>query len=221
MGKNVEMLLDSVRDIWSSYDSHPFVMGIADGSLDKEKFKYYMIQDYLYLYDYARVFAIGSAKAVDPEAMKVFAGYVDQILNGEMEIHRGYMSRLGISLKEAESSKMALDNLSYTSYMLKVAYEGGAAETAASILSCAVSYEVIAKNILLRHPEAIDHEFYGEWISGYADPGYAAANRKLEALMEKLTSDMGESELERLKTIFINCSLYEKLFWDMAWEMRP
>ena len=94
----------------------------------------------MYLYDYARVFAIGSAKAVDPEAMKVFAGYVDQILNGEMEIHRGYMSRLGISLKEPKA-QMALRQPELPSYMLKVAHEGDAAETAASDLKAAPSTE--------------------------------------------------------------------------------
>ena len=57
-----ERLLDASKDIWAKYHEHPFVKGIADGSLDKEKFKYYMIQDYLYLIDYTKVFAVGAAK---------------------------------------------------------------------------------------------------------------------------------------------------------------
>ena len=52
--------------------------------------------------------------------------------------------------------------------MLRIAYEGGEAETAAAILSCALSYEVIAKKIVSEYPDADQHEFYGEWISGYA-----------------------------------------------------
>ena len=46
-----EKLLEAAKDIWAEYNTHPFVKGIGDGSLDKEKFKYYMIQDYLYLID--------------------------------------------------------------------------------------------------------------------------------------------------------------------------
>ena len=53
--KVTEYLLDSVKDIWEEYHAHPFVLGIADGTLDKEKFRYYIIQDYLYLIDYAKV----------------------------------------------------------------------------------------------------------------------------------------------------------------------
>lgn len=215
-----QRLLAATEDIWAEYHTHPFVRGIADGTLDEEKFRYYMAQDYLYLIDYAKVFAIGVAKARDPETMRLFAGYVHQILDGEMDIHKGYMQRLGIPLEEAERAPVALDNLSYTSYMLRVAYDEGPAEIAAAILSCALSYEYIAKEIVARDPAAADHPFYGEWVRGYADPGYAASNQVLVDLTERLTRDYSEAQLEHLTEIFIACSRYEGAFWDMAWEMR-
>ena len=80
--------------------------------------------------------------------MKLFAASTHTILDGEMDVHRTYMKRLGISLDEAENTPVALDNRSYTSYMLRAAYEGGEAEVMAAILSCALSYEAIAKEIL-------------------------------------------------------------------------
>ena len=215
-----QRLLAATEDIWAEYHTHPFVRGIADGTLDEEKFRYYMVQDYLYLIDYAKVFAIGVAKARDPETMRLFAGYVHQILDGEMDIHKGYMQRLGIPLEEAERAPVALDNLSYTSYMLRVAYDEGPAEIAAAILSCALSYEYIAKEIVAKDPAAADHPFYGEWVRGYADPGYAASNQVLVDLTERLTRNYSQAQLEHLTEIFIACSRYEGAFWDMAWEMR-
>ena len=215
-----QRLLAATEDIWAEYHTHPFVRGIADGTLDEEKFRYYMVQDYLYLIDYAKVFAIGVAKARDPETMRLFASYVHQILDGEMDIHKGYMQRLGIPLEEAERAPVALDNLSYTSYMLRVAYDEGPAEIAAAILSCALSYEYIAKEIVAKDPAAADHPFYGEWVRGYADPGYAASNQVLVELTERLTKDYSQAQLEHLTEIFIACSRYEGAFWDMAWEMR-
>ncbi len=220
MGKTTDMLVDSVKDIWEGFNEHPFVKGIADGSLDKEKFKFYMIQDYIYLLDYARVFSLGVVKADDPEIMRKCACYVKQILDGEMDIHRGYMKRLGISIDEAEHTAPALDNISYTSYMLRIAYDGGAEEVMAAILSCAISYEHIAENIVKNNPGSVEHEFYGEWIKGYASCEYAAANKELIDITEALTSDYSEKRLNKLKEIFINCSRYESMFWDMAWEMR-
>jgi thiaminase/transcriptional activator TenA len=219
-GPVTDRLLSATEDIWASYHKHPFVQGIADGSLDHEKFRYYMIQDYLYLIDYARVFAIGVAKAQDMETMRLFASYVGQIMDGEMDIHRGYMKRLGISLEEAEHTHVALDNLSYTSYMIRVAYDEGPAEIAAAILSCALSYEIIARQIVAEHPDADHHPFYGEWVEGYANEGYHQANLELIALTERLAADYNERQLSHLTEIFAACSRYEGLFWDLAWEMR-
>ena len=215
-----ERLLNVSKEIWEAYHEHPFVKGIADGSLDKEKFKYYMIQDYLYLIDYTKVFALGAAKAKDLSAMKLFAGYTNAILDGEMDIHRAYMARLGITPEEAETANVALDNLSYTSYMLRVAYEEGQAEVAAAILSCAVSYEVIAKKIVEKHPEALNHPFYGEWVSGYVADAYHEENQVLIDLMDRLSDGYSEKQLQHLEEIFMVCSRYEMAFWDMAWEMR-
>lgn len=215
-----QRLLDAANDIWAEYHAHPFIRGIADGTLDREKFKHYMVQDYLYLLDYARVFALGVAKARDHASMALFAGYVTQILDGEMDIHQGYMERLGISPDEAERTPMAQDNLSYVSYMLRIAYEEGPGEIAAAILSCALSYEVIAKKMVRANPACAEHPFYGEWVRGYASGDYSIANERLAELTEHLTEDYSEQRLRRLEEIFIACSRYEGAFWDMAWEMR-
>ena len=215
-----ERLIDAAAPIWAGYHTHPFVRGIADGSLDTEKFRYYMVQDYLYLIDYAKVFAIGAAKAKDMDTMAYMAAFVDQILHGEMEIHRAYMKRLGITEQEAESARPALANVSYTSYMLRVAYEDGAAEVAASILACAVSYEQIAQRIVKDHPEAAQHPFFGEWVRGYADPAYHEGNVQLMAMTDRLAEGMSEAELVHLTEIFVNCSRYETGFWDMGWRME-
>ena len=113
-----QRLLEATKEIWNEYYNHPFTNGIADGTLDIDKFRFYMIQDYLYLIDYARVFAIGVAKAGDIDTMRRYAHSLDAIFNGEMDIHRGYMKRLGITEEEVEGAKMSLDNKSYLSYML-------------------------------------------------------------------------------------------------------
>ena len=231
-GGVVSRMIAATEEIWENCHRHPFVQGIADGSLDHDKFCFYMLQDYVYLFDYARVFAIGVAKAKDPEVMRIFANYVQQIMSGEMDIHRGYMKRLGISPEDAERTVPSLDNLSYTSYMIRIAYDDGAAEAAAAILSCALSYEAIAERMVAEHPGtparpgidarpgAADHPFYGEWVQGYASPGYHAANLELIDLTERLAEGLDEARLQHLVDVFVNCSRYELLFWDMAWEMR-
>lgn len=211
-------LLNAVKDIWAQYNRQPFVLGIRNGDLPQEKFRYYILQDYLYLTDYARCFAIGAAKAESLETARLFSRYIETLTAGEMDIHRGYMGRLGITAEELSGTSAALDNLSYTSYMLRIAYEGGEAEILTAILSCAYSYEVIAKNILSDNPAAASHPFYGEWVQGYASEDYARKNAELIQMLDRLTASHTERQLRRLQDIFTICSRYEAAFWEMAWN---
>ncbi|MCI8610769.1 MAG: thiaminase II [Clostridiales bacterium] len=210
-------LIEAVKEIWEAYNRHPFVLGIQDGTLDQEKFRYYILQDYLYLEDYAKAFAIGVAKAKSAEVARLFARYV-QVMNGEMNIHSGYMGKLQVTQEELEAMPRALDNLSYTSYMLRVAYEEGEAEILAAILSCAYSYEIIAKNIVKAYPASTEHPFYGEWIKGYASDKYADENAVLLDTLNRLTAQYTDQQIQHLVDIFVACSRYELAFWEMAWN---
>ena len=215
----VDRLLAAAKPIWDSYNDHPFVKGIEDGTLDKEKFRYYILQDYLYLEEYAKVFAIGVAKAESLEMIRLFAGYINVLTDGEMDIHRGYMGELGITQEELDSTERAIDNLSYTSYMLRVAYEETQVEILAAILSCAHSYEMIAKRIIENNPDSVNHPFYGEWIKGYASDAYTKENVTLMAHLDRLTENYTEAQIQHLIDIFVISSRYEEKFWDLSWNM--
>jgi len=211
-------LHDAAASIWEACLKHPFVTGIGDGTLAVEKFQHFMLQDYLYLFDYARVFALGVVKARDPELMRIFAANVDAILGSEMKIHRAYMKRLGITEEQVFAVKPALDILSYTNYMLSVANSGSPMEIVASILACSWSYAEIGQ-ALATVPGAAKHPFYGEWIQGYSSEEYAATNQALIELMNSLAANATEEQIAYLTEVFVNCSRYELGFWDMSWEM--
>ncbi len=215
----INRLLSASDDIWKQYNEHPFVLGIQNGDLDRNKFRYYIIQDYLYLEDYAKAFAVGVAKAKSLETANLFSKYI-YVMNGELNVHSGYIARLGISQDEIASTPRSLDNLSYTSYMLRVAYEEGEAEILAAILSCAYSYEIIAKNIVKNNPGSVNDEFYGDWIKGYASDAYAADNVILIDTLDRLTESYTESQIRHLIDIFVACSRYELAFWEMSWKVR-
>lgn len=213
-------ILEGSRVLVDGFNTHPFVLGIADGTLPEEKFKFFMIQDYLYLMEYAKVFAVGAAKSYDDEVTDAFTAYVSNIRSGEMDIHRSYMSRLGIDVSEAGKTRMAQDNLSYTSYMLRIAYEAGPAEICAAILPCAVSYEEIAVKMVRENPSCAEHPFYGEWVKGYSGAEYHEENQELIRITDRAAQGCSEAQIQRLIEIGNRCTLYEKSFWDMSWEMR-
>lgn len=217
--KLIDKMTNATAEIWAKYNMRPFVKGIEDGTLDQKKFRYYIIQDYLYLIEYTKVFGIGIAKAKSIETTKLFASYVYLLTDGEMDIHRGYMGRFGVTEKELKDTPLALDNLSYTSYMLRIAYEEGEAEVLAAILSCAYSYEIIARNIIKNNPNSINNEFYGDWIKGYASDEYSKENVNLFKMLEKLTEHYTDEQKQHIVDIYVACSRYELAFWDLSWNM--
>lgn len=213
-----QQLLDYAAEVWTAYNEHPFVLGIQNGTLEKEKFRFYMIQDYLYLGDYAKIFALGVAKATSLSNAMLFSKYIS-VMNGELNVHSDYMARLGITQEDIDSAKRSLDSLSYTSYMLRVAYEETEVEIVAAILACAYSYEVIAKKMVENNPAAVDDEFYGSWISGYVSEEYSEENRVLIELLDDMTKSYTPAQTEHLKDVFLACSRYEMAFWDLSWNM--
>lgn len=213
-----QQLLDYAAEVWTAYNEHPFVLGIQNGTLEKEKFRFYMIQDYLYLGDYAKIFALGVAKATSLSNAMLFSKYIS-VMNGELNVHSNYMARLGITQEDIDSAKRSLDSLSYTSYMLRVAYEETEVEIVAAILACAYSYEVIAKKMVENNPAAVDDEFYGSWISGYVSEEYSEENRVLIELLDDMTKSYTPAQIEHLKEVFLACSRYEMAFWDLSWNM--
>ena len=64
-----DRLLEDGAQLWNAQKSHPFVTELADGTLDEGAFRHWIEQDYRYLLDWARAFAIAGARADDEATM--------------------------------------------------------------------------------------------------------------------------------------------------------
>lgn len=210
-----DRLWQRVKPIWEAYLEHPFVKGIGEGTLDKEKFKHYMKQDYVYLIEYSRVFAIGSVKAPDLKTMTMFADLLHGTLHMEMDLHREYAAKFGITNEELEATEPSETMTSYTSYMLNVAQLGGVENVIAAVLACAWSYNYIGKE-LAKWPGALEHEFYGDWVRMYSSDEFTELAEMCKRLINEYAEGKSEAELKRLEEIVVNTSKYEYMFWDMA-----
>ncbi|MFC7748905.1 thiaminase II [Paenibacillus thermoaerophilus] len=215
-------LRESAKEIWEANHRHPFLKELGAGTLPTDKFIFYLRQDYVYLIDYARMFALGSAKADDVETMAWFARLLEGTLSTEMELHRQYCERFGVSRRELESTEPASVTVSYTSYMLREAYNGTLANVVASVLPCTWSYWEIGR-ALRDVPGSLDHELYREWIEMYSSDEFGELALYLTGLMNRLAEGLPERELRKLKEQFLTTSRYEYMFWDMAYkkEMWP
>lgn len=204
-----------VEPIWQSYLEHPFVKGLGEGWLDQEKFKHWLKQDYVYLIEYSRLFALGSAKAHDLKTMTTFAKLLHGTLDMEMDLHRQYASKFGITAEELEVTEAGATTTAYTSYMLNVSQRGGIDNVVASVLACAWSYNFIGKE-LATWSGALGHEFYGHWVKMYASDEFTELAEDCKNLMNEIASGKPERDLEELEEIVVKTSLFEYMFWDMA-----
>ncbi|MFC0560018.1 thiaminase II [Halalkalibacter alkalisediminis] len=212
-----ERLYKELQPIWRKNHAHPFVQGIGDGTLDQEKFRFFMIQDYLYLIDYAKLFALGVMKAEDLETMGKFARLLDSTLNEEMSLHRQYAKKFGVNEDEFEQAKPSPTTLAYSHYMLHVGQNGTLADLVAAILPCMWSYSEIGKE-LNQIPGASEHEFYGEWIQMYSSKEFEELADWCIDLLDQLTEGKPESEIAKLEEIFLNTTRFEYMFWDMSFN---
>lgn len=213
-----QILYENVSEVWQKTHQHPFVVGMGTGELPEELFIRYMKQDYVFLIDYAKLFALGSVKAHDIETMAQFAKLLDETLNGEMDLHRQYANRFGIMNQQLADTKPAPINLAYTRYMLNVAQNGSLAELVSTLLPCMWSYWEIGKMLEEKFPGSLEHPLYGEWIKMYSSSEFGSLASWLINLLDELTDGKPERELKVITEHFLTTSRFEYMFWDMVYQ---
>ena len=205
--------------IWEAEAAHPFVRGIGDGTLDVEKFKFYIAQDYVFLVEFVRVLALAAAKAHDLETKEHFTELQHATLTQEMALHRGYCARFGVTDADLEATRPAPTTHAYTRHLLSVAYAGSVAETEAALLPCQWSYAEIGA-ALARAGELAHAPLYAEWIRAYASPEYQTLAAGMCALLDRLAERAGPDERRRMAEHFLTSSRYEYQFWEACFTLE-
>jgi thiaminase/transcriptional activator TenA len=204
------------QPVWEAEHDHPFVRGIGDGTLDVEKFKFWVRQDYLFLIDYARMLALAVARAPDLETMRRFADLVHSTLSVEMELHRSYAAEFGIRPEELEAEEKAPATRGYTDFLLRVAAVDEFPELIAALLPCMWGFCDIGQR-LAQGPSPAD-ERYAKWIDMYASTEFAELAAWCRDLVDRTAAGLPEEALRRLEDAFLTSSRYEYQFWEMAWN---
>ena len=209
-------LYGAAKPTWDAQLEHPFVKGLGDGSLAEERFKRWVLQDYLYLKEFARIFAWAVAKADRLESMSWYATVLNLTLNTEMALHRSYAERFGISQAELEATSMWPTTRAYTDFLVRTAADGDMADLLAALLPCAWGYVYIGQH--LARGKAPEDERYADWIQQYASDEFAQAAQWLKAELDRVAEGSGDEKRARLSELFVISSRYEWQFWEMCWH---
>ncbi|MBA2347857.1 MAG: thiaminase II [Solirubrobacterales bacterium] len=216
------MFTDELRacadEVWEAQHAHPFVTGIGDGTLSEERFAHWVRQDHLFLIDYARLLALGAARAPDLPTMRRFAELTQAILGEEMELHRALAASLGIAQAELDAEPAAPATAAYCDFLLRTAALGELGELAAALLPCMWGYSEVGERLAARG--APGHEHYDAWIATYADPAFAEQASWCRDLVNALAAEAGPAVRSRMSRAFLASSRLELEFWEMGWTLQ-
>jgi thiaminase (transcriptional activator TenA) len=204
-----------IEDIYAAILAHPFVTGLADGSLPQESFEFYVIQDALFLRKYAQALAIVAGRAPDNEATEMFAKHSVGIVSAEMALHKSLFAELGIDSASVAEASEAPTTLAYTSYLLATTGNGSYAEGVAAVLPCYWIYWEVGKHQLGR---GSPNPRYQQWIDTYGAEEFGDEARDVIAVTDQLGAELTPSDRERLRRHFRTTSKYEWMFWDMGYR---
>jgi len=220
MGIYEEVFQKMTRRVVHAEAETPHLKELVAGTLPVEKFRFQACQNYNYLVEYAKAWAVGLAKCDDYETMVLWLEFVRETVDHEIAFYRSYWKdRLGLSLEDLEGTVMSAVKRSYTSHELARSWEGDLAEQLTALLPCAFCYWELGKYLKGRCTLPKDH-MYREWIEFYTTGWYDEVCGKLIDLVNGLTRDKTPMEKAKLAEIYaVGCN-YEYLSWDMYYQMK-
>ncbi|MBC8610591.1 Thiaminase-2 [uncultured Ruminococcus sp.] len=212
----VKEMIGHSMDLWEGYVSHPFLQELTSGALPQEKLKRYIVQDSLYLREYARIFAVGLLKAPSMQDMAHLSSLISGTVQGEYLTRDRYLREFGVKDWEAES--LLPENQAYLDYMMGEAQRGELPEIFAAVLPCMLSYCYIGRELMRRYPEQVAASPYADLIQDYGSDSYYELCRSDAAYADTLYGPLSLERKAHLKEIFRTASDYEMKFWDMSYR---
>jgi thiaminase/transcriptional activator TenA len=205
----------AIEPIYAAILAHPFLRGLTDGSLPAETFRFYAVQDALYLRDFARALSLAAARAPREEWIIMLNEHAAGALTVERTLHESFFADWGLSPEAVAATPLAPTNLAYTTYLLAVAYGRPFHEAIAALLPCYWIYWEVGKT--LERAGSRD-PLYARWIGTYASEEFGAVVRAVLACTDTLAAGLGADDRAAVHRHFVTTSRYEWMFWDMGWR---
>lgn len=224
-----QSLWDAAADLIKVTESHPFLVAMVDGTLSQDSFRYYAIQDALFLTDFATCLELLAAKMKDEmsdddstkeasiQRVKDLAVGIEE---AEKELHRSFFAQWDIDASNATSMP---NTLLYTSYMLRVVSTRPYAEGLAVLLPCFWVYMHIG-NCMLKLREELDSKStkvgrpaqFDAWIDMYSGEEFETEVKDYIAIVDKAAAVANDETMKKMKEHFTMCCKLEYMFWTQA-----
>lgn len=214
---------ECVRDslpIWQESLETPFLRGLADGTLAEDCFMGYIVEDSLYLREYAKVFAWGILHAKSMSEVRTYYSLLSYVNESEDATRLRYLEQYGLTDEGVQALPLRPENQAYVDTMIEAARQGeGAAECLMACLPCMLSYIWIFEKLVEAHPGAVDTK-YGALVREYLSEEYSVVCRDWAVFADTVCEGLDEARKARCRQIFRACSQHEYNFWRMCEQPR-
>ncbi len=201
---------------WRAYVTHDFVEALGTGALEAKAFRRYLTQDYLFLIQFARAYALAGYKSASLSELRAASRSVAAILDVEMPLHVGYCSTWGLSEADMAAEPEALETIAYTRFVLERGLCGDMLDLQVSLAPCIIGYAEIAERLAQQQSPGGDNP-YAAWIETYASAEYRAlATAAMEMLDILGQTRATEARYAELLTTFNTATRLEAAFWSMG-----
>ena len=201
--------------IWRAIEDHPFLRELQAGTLSMDRFTYFILQDYVYLLDFAQVLCNGGAKSPDLETLELFCRHALGAVEVERSFHASFGKSLGLSRRQLDAVSKGPGTQAYINHLQSVARGATLGELVAAVLPCYWIYGETGKRLYKNRPR--QPKIYREWIETYASESFWKPVREQIRLMDRLGAAASGSEKQRMAANFILSSRYEFSFWQQAY----
>lgn len=194
----------------------PFNAELAAGTLSRERFEHYMVQDAHYLIGFGRALALAAAKAPEPDRVVQFADAAREAIVVERALHGSFFARWGVTAEAFAATPVSPGAHHYVSYLLASAYAEPYEVVLAALLPCFWIYAEVGRSI---HADAAPDNPFAAWIDTYAGEEFHAAVRGVIEATDEAAANAPQ-QVEAMHRAYTTAARLEYVFWDSAYRME-
>ncbi|MCF4176615.1 thiaminase II [Vibrio mediterranei] len=215
---NHQDLINACQQEWLAYTEHDFVKQLAVGALAQQAYLHYLKQDFLFLKQYARAYALAIYKAKTLAQMREAVPSVEALLNSEIGHHVTYCQQWGITEADMEAEVEDFGTVAYTRYVLDAGMTGELVDLYAALAPCAIGYAVIGDNLLKSADTMLEDNPYRSWIELYGSEefqsGVQTSIKRLDVLLKDI--DLQSQRAQEIIHVFKTATRMEIAFWQQG-----
>ena len=208
-----EKTWEAITPVYQAIESLPFITELMNGTLENEKFLFYIRQDALYISDFGKILTAIATKLSNRSHIEAFICFAGESIAAESALHQTYFSEFDGSKPLMQSPSCLL----YTSYLYRQ-LSAPVEVMAASVLPCFWIYKAIGDYILAN--QSGENNPYQAWIDMYSSEEFALSVERAIEVCDELAEKCTYEQQQAMTDVFVACSKFEWMFWESAYRLE-